>query len=259
MPARDSEQQQATESEPAAEPLVAEPEAAKTEFSSEGDLPAVAQTGAAATGATASTLAFDGTQQQASGDISHLDRGIHNWEMYKASCEAAGKPEKWKDYYRSGHTEAKGWKQPYEHRSVFDWELEKNTSASQAVQEWIKGPTIADYRAAGVADELDELRDEFGDQKFDRLFGSANEEQDAKIPKAQRLRISAAAYSIPLIDQMKQIAREADAREQPGEEPEAPKVEARVEEKPKAAAVSDQEPAIVAQELGLDGQDRELV
>jgi hypothetical protein len=137
--------------------------------SSEGDLPAVAQTGAAATGATASTLAFDGTEKQASGDLSHLDRGIHNWEMYKASCEAAGKPEKWKDYYRSGHTEAKGWTQPYEHRQVFDWELQENTSASQAAGS-IKGPRRTAPRA--LPTRADELRDEFGDQ-FDRLFGSS--------------------------------------------------------------------------------------
>jgi len=258
MPARDSEQQGA-ETETAAEPLVAEPEAAKTQFSTEGDLPAVAQGSAAATGSTASELAFGGGTTQASANIAHLDSGIHTWESYKHAVEAAGKPEKWKDYYRGGHTEAKGWSQPYERRAMFDWELQKNTSASQAVQAWIKGPTIADYRAAGVADDLDELRDEFGDQKFDRLFGSANEDQDAKIPKAQRLRISAAAYTVPLIDQMKQIAREADAHEKPAAEvAAAPQVEARVEEKPKSS-VQDQDPSVVAQELGMQQQDRELV
>lgn len=258
MPARDTEQQ-SLESETTPEAVPAPPEAAKTEFSSEGDLPAVAQTTTAATGATASTLAFDGQQQQASGDTSHLDRGVHHWEEYKASCDAAGKPEKWKDYYRAGHTEAKGWTNPWEHRQVYDWELKKGTSASQAVQEWLRGPTIADYRAAGVAADLDELRDEFGDRKFDELFGSANDQEDARIPKAQRLRISAAAYGIPLIDQMKQIAAEHDARQRPAAEPEAPIVEARVEEKPKAAAIVDQEPQVVAQELGMQQQDRELV
>jgi hypothetical protein len=262
MPARENEQQTAEAEAAAPEVAPAPPEAAKTEFSSEGDLPAVAQgSGAAATGATASTLAFDGAAKQASGDTSHLDRGIHHWEEYKASCEAAGKPEKWKDYYRSGHTEAKGWTQPYEHRRVYEWDLEKGTSASQAVQDFLKGPTIADYRVAAVADDLDELRDEFGDQKFDKLFGSANSNEDSKIPAAQRLRITAASYSLPLIDQMKQIAREAEAAESPVEEaaPAAPQVEALVEEKPKAAPIQDQEPAVIAQELGLQQQDRELV
>src|SRR5437870_4717751 len=141
MPARDTEQS-STETETAPEVTPAEPEAAKTEFTSEGDLPAVAQQDAAATGASASTLAFDGQPQQASGDISHLDRGVHHWEEYKASVEAAGKPEKWKDYYRAGHTEAKGWTNPWESRQMYDWSLKKGTSASQAVQEWLKGPTI---------------------------------------------------------------------------------------------------------------------
>jgi hypothetical protein len=259
MPARDSDRQ-SPQAEAAAEVVPAEPAAAQTTFTSEGDLPAVAQTSAAATGATASELAFDGQQQQASGDISHLDRGIHDWTEYKQSCEQAGKPEKWKDYYRSGHTEAKGWTQPYEHHAMYDWALEKGTSASQAVQDFIKGPTIADYRVASVANDLDELRDEMGDHKFDRLFGSSNAGQDSKIPPAQRLRISAAAYSVPLIDQMKQIALEADAVERPATElAAAPQVEARVEERPKAAMAQDQEPAVIAQELGMQHQDRELV
>ncbi len=258
MPARESERQSA-ETEPAAEVIPPQPEAEKTSFSSEGELPAVATAGAAA-GATASELAFDGQERQASGDLSHLDQGIHHWEDYKQACEQAGKPEKWKDYYRSGHTEAKGWTQPYERRAMYDFELKKGTSASQAVQEFIKGPTIADYRVAGVANDLDELRDEMGDHKFDRLFGSANEGQDSKIPLAQRLRITAAAYSIPLIDQMKEIARQADAAESPAEEiAPAAQVEARVEEKPKAAAIQDQEPSVIAKELGMQQQDRELV
>ena len=259
MPARESGSQE-SETETATEVAVAEPAAAKTEFTSEGELPAVAQTSAAATGATASELAFDGQQQQASGDVSSLDRGVHDWEEYKQVCDQAGKPEKWKDYYRSGHTEAKGWSQPYDHRAMYDWHLKKGTSASQAVQDWLKGPTIADYRACGVAMELDELRDEMGDQKFDKLFGSANEEQDSQIPKAQRLRISAAAYGVPLVDQMKQIALEADAHQGPvAEAVPAAVVETRVEEKPKAAPVHDQEPAVIAQELGMQQHDRELL
>lgn len=259
MPARESDRQE-PETEVTAEVAPAEPEAAKTSFTSEGELPAVAQTNAAATGATASELAFDGQEKQASGDTSMLDHGVHHWEGYKQACEQAGKPEKWKDQYRAGHTDAKGWSQPYDHRAMNNWKLKKGTSASQALQDWLKGLTIADYRAIGVAAELDELRDDMGDHKFDKLFGSANEESDSKIPKHQRLEISAAAYGIPLVDQMRQIEREADARERPAEEvAPAPVVEARVEEKPKAAAVQDQEPAVIAQELGMQQQDRELV
>jgi len=259
MPARETELDKQAAETAAPEVAPAEPEAAKAEFSTEGDLPAVAQSSATATATTASELAFGAPQEEQ--DTSHLDRGIHHWEEYKASCEAAGKPEKWKDYYRSGHTEAAGWTQPYEQRKTYDWQLEKNTSASKALQDFIKGPTIADYRVAGVVDELDELRDEFGDHKFDRLFGSANENDDAKIPLGQRLHISAALYTVPLIDQMKAIANEVEARENKPLEDEkpAPQQEARVEEKPKAALEQEQEPVVVAQELGMQQADRELV
>lgn len=257
MPAREAESRE-TETEAETEALVEEPAAEQATISSEGDLPAVAQ-GAGAVGVTASTLAFDGETKQAPSDTSHLDKGIHHWEAYKAACDAAGKSDKWKDHYRAGHTEAKGWTQPYEQRRVYEWELKKGTSASQAVQDFLAGPTIADYRVASVADELDELRDELGDPKFDLLFGSANKNEDERIPKAQRLRISAAAYGVPLIDQMKAIAREHDALAKPGDEPAAPVVESRVEEKPKAAPLQDQEPDVIAQELGMQQQDRELV
>ncbi len=266
MPARDVEQKAAEETEVPA-PVEQEPEAKKTEFTSEGDLPAVAQGAATATAATAtaSELAFGQDKKeeepQVEKDTSHLDRGIHTPQEYKASCEKAGKPEKWQDYYRAGHTAADGWEQPYENRRIYAWELKKGTSASKAVQDFIKGPTIADYRVAGVAHDLDELRDEFGDHKFDRMFGSANSNEDAKVPLAQRLRISADLYTVPLIDQMKALAREFEAAEnKPKEEPKAaPKQEARHEEKAKVKPEQEQEPAVVAEELGLQQADRELV
>jgi hypothetical protein len=257
MAARDSELKSAPTTETAPEVAPTEPAAANTAFSSEGDLPAVAKTGAVAAPVSASDQAFGkpGADQKANHE---LDSGIHvNAYRYKAACESAGKPEKWKDHYVNGHTEAKGWEQPYERRRTFDWELKKGTSASQAIQDFIQGPTIADYRIAGVADDLDELRSEFGDHKFDRLFGSANRNDDNKIPEGQRLKINPGLYSIPLIDQMKEIARKSEMAERPQEEEKpAPAQEARVEEKPKA---EEMEPVVVAQELGLEQADREMV
>ena len=44
----------------------------------------------------------------------------------------------------------------------------------------MKGLTISNYRAIGVAQEIDEVRDEMGDQKFDRLFGSKNSETSTR-------------------------------------------------------------------------------
>jgi hypothetical protein len=257
MPARENETE-TTEADVAAEPApAAEPEA-QTEFTTEGDLPAVAVEGGAAA-VTASEMAFDGKEQPAP-DTSHLDKGMHHWEAYRAQCEAAGKAEKWKDAYRNGHTEAAGWTQPYEHRRVNDFTLKKGHSASTALQAFMAGPTICDYRVALLADEIDEVRDELGDRKFDRLFGSANEHEDHAIPASQRLRISSDLYTTPITDQMKAIAHEADAREHRPEEPApAPLVEARVEEKPTEVVAKDQDPVVVAQELGVEQRDREIV
>lgn len=259
MPARESEHEE-VQAPDQAEPVVAEPEAAQQEFSQEGDIPAVAATAPAAATPSASQLAFDGDAQQASGDLSHLDRGIHHWENYQHDCEAAGKPEKFNTDWKAGHTAAAGWVQPYEHRTLNDWKLERGTSASTAIKAWMAGPTIADYRAAAVANDLDELRDEMGDQKFDALFGSTDVDDDAVIPETQRLRISAAAYGVPLIDQLKAIEREYDEKlaQGPEEPPPAEVVEARAEEKPAESKLADQEPAVVAQELAAQQEDREL-
>ena len=93
---------------------------------------------------------------------------------YQAACQAAGTPDKWEDRFVHGHTAAKGWNQPYEGRYDMTFTLKAGHSASQAVKDFLAGPTIADYRVIGVAIEMEELRDELGDQKFDRLFGSKN-------------------------------------------------------------------------------------
>jgi hypothetical protein len=256
MTARETELKPATA--PAApEVAPAEPAAGKTEFKSEGDLPAVAKTSATAGPASASDQAFG--QPDAAKSEQKIDRGMHiHADDYRASCEAAGKPEKWKDQYRNGHTDAKGWIQPYERYKVYlEWQLQHGASASKAIQDFIKGPTICDYRTAAVAHDIDKIRDELGDQKFDKLFGSANSSEDAAIPVTQRLQITPAMYGIPLVDQMRAIAKAADAKNetQPEEETPAVEQEARVEEKPKADA---QEPVVVAQELGLQA-DREMV
>ena len=257
MPARENETAQA-EAEVAPEPAQVVSAEPATEFTTEGDLPAVA-TGAGAAAVTASEMAFDGKEQPAP-DTAHLDKGMHHWEHYKTACEAAGKGEKWKDVYRNGHTEAKGWKQPYEHRATNDFILEKGHSASEALEAFMKGPTICDYRVALLADEIDEVRQEMGDLKFDRLFGSKHRSTDANVPLNQRLRISSDLYTTPLTDQMKAIAAATDAKENEVAEPEpAPMVETRVEEKPTEVVAKEQDPVVVAQELGVEQRDREIV
>jgi hypothetical protein len=262
MPARELEAEQVAP-EVAPEPVAPEAAEQEQQFTQEGELPAVAEAGAVAAGATASELAFgDQEQQQSAADTSHLDRGVHTWDHYRAACEAAGQPDKWQDHYRNGHTSAAGWTQPYESKSVNDFQLKKGHSASAALKAFLAGPTITDYRAALLAEEIDEVRDTLGDIKFDQLFGSANSTEDGAIPGGQRLRISSSLYTTPLPEQMKAIAAEHDEQlSKPEEEAPVAEVEARVEEKPESmeqAQEEEEEQELVRQELGLEQADREL-
>lgn len=258
MPARDVEELK-SEVETAAETAPPESATAAEKFSAEGEIPAVAETKAAAA-ATASELAFDGQEKTPDAKFDYLDRGIHvDSQAYEADCVAAGRGDKFKPEWHLGYTSAKQFEQPFENKTEHDFLLKPGQSASEAVQAFLKGPTITDYRAAAVANDMDELRDTYGDQKFDMLFGSSDKTTDTKIPANQRLRISSAAYTTPYIEQMQAIADAHEAAERtPAELPEVAAVEARVEEKPGTAQL-DQEPVVVAQELGLQQQDRELV
>jgi hypothetical protein len=258
MPDRELETEKVAP-EAAPEPVAPAPAETEQQFTAEGEVPAVAEgSGAVAAAATASELAF-GETAKAEPDTSHLDRGVHTSEHYRALCEAAGKPDKWQAHYVNGHTSAAGWTQPYERKAVNDFQLKSGHSASAALKAFLAGPTITDYRAALLAEEIDEVREQLGDVKFDLLFGSKNSDQNEKIPAGQRLRISSSLYTTPLPDQMKAIADEYDSPEaKQAEEPPVAEVEARAEEKPEAMAEVE-EPALVRDELGLEQADRELV
>lgn len=186
-------------------PTVAPPETdlAAAPIQSEGEVPTVEKGGATPATATASQLAFE----EAQADSSAIDHGVHQPEEYHQLCEASGKPDKWKESYRGGHTNAASWN--VSKKGGMKFELKKGTSASAGIAEWFKGPTIADFAAISVAEQLDELRDELGDHRFDELFGSVGL-QDKAIPSAQRLQITSGMYTTPFIDQMKAIARKQD-------------------------------------------------
>lgn len=250
MPARELEENaNQTEAAPEAQTdVAAEREAAQEVKTAAPEMPAIAPIEVATTAVTASTLAYEAMPaptQAAVDPNAYLDHGVHHWEKYKASCEAAGMPEKWQDHYRAGHTDAQGWvnpweQAPFENRNArhYEWELQPRTSASNALQAWLTGLTISDYRALAVAQELDKFRTELGDNKFDELFGSSDDMQDKKIPPAQRLKISAAAYGTPLVDQLRQLAYE-DERNRAAP-PKTPVVEAATEEKPKPAVAEEE-------------------
>jgi hypothetical protein len=177
---------------------------------------------------------------------------------YRAACMAAGTPDKWDDKYEGGHTEAGQWEQPYDSPYEMMFTLKAGQSASQALKDFIAGPTIADFRTIAVALELEEVRDSMGNEKFDALFGSATGDVDAQIPKAQRLQISSAMYTIPFAAQMDRLADDYDEAANKVEEPEAPQVAAQVEEKPTEGGVTAQpSPEMVADEMGIQ-REQEL-
>lgn len=235
------------------EVVAAEPEAAvDAQLSAEGPIPEAADTAAQETQMTASEQAFGTEETKVPGNISE---GMYSPEQYKAACETANSPDKWSENYWQGHTDAKQWENPYESdRWPNEFALKKNQSASQALKDFITGPTIGDWRVIAVAVEMDELRDQLGDVRFDQLFGSANEAEDARIAPAQRLQLTSAMYTTPFYEQMWAYAKESNAVDRAPEEPEAPAVAAGIEEKPETEVATHPAPELVADELGMQRQ-----
>jgi hypothetical protein len=230
-----------------------EPELAEAQLSTEGEIPQVADGAGTAPGQTASEQAFGDKPTAQTGQV---NGGMFEPDEYQAACVAAGTPDKWDDKYSRGHTDATGWIQPYEGRYDHTFELQHGRSASQAVKDFLAGPTITDWRTIGVAVEMDELRDELGDQQFDHMFGTADGERDAQIAPAQRLKISSAMYTIPFAQLMMELANNEFAVNQT-EEPEAPAVEARIEEQPQENGVLAPSPDRIADEMGVQ-REQEL-
>jgi hypothetical protein len=218
----------------------------------ESAIPDVVDPEAVDASATASQLAYgDPATTAVAADTSQLDRGMYEPEDYQLACVAAGLPERFEEKFLRGHTAAKQWVQPYEGRYDNAFELKPLQSASQAVKDFVAGPTISDYRVIGVAYEMDELRDSLGDVKFDEMFGSADVNTDAMVPHAHRLKITSEMYTIPFVDQMLALVDEHDAVNLPAEV-EAPVIEARVEEKPEETVAEGPAPELIADELGVE-------
>jgi hypothetical protein len=236
----------------------AEPEAAEaaSEVAAEGAVPDVAEAAVPEPGQTASEQAFADKPTVQAAD---LNRGTYSPEAYRDACTAAGMPEKWDDRYYNGHTEATQWHLPREHGNAQTFTLQRGQSASQALKDFLAGPTIADWRVIALALEIDDVRDTLGDAKFDSLFGTNHEVDDAQIPVSQRLTIAQDLYTTTIIDQMEALAEEKDEALRHPEEPEQPAVAAQVEEKPlEGGATQQPAPELVAEELGVE-RERELV
>jgi hypothetical protein len=248
------------EPEPEVAEAAAEPEAAEAaeEVAAEGAVPDVAEAALPEPGQTASEQAF---ADQPTVQAADLSRGTYSPEAYRDACIAAGTPEKWDDRYYAGHTEAAQWTQPDDHGNSQTFTLQRGQSASQAVKDFLAGPTIADWRVIALAVEIDDVRDTLGDAKFDALFGSAVEVDDAQIPVAQRLMITQDLYTTTIIEQMEALAEARDEALLHPEEPEQPVVAAQVEEKPlEGEATQQPAPELVAEELGVERErEREHV
>ena len=211
-----------------------------TTFTSHGPVPSVGTTGGATGGATASDHAFGAhaaggpeiaatddamganmvkdmnraNVEPGSGGQNDLNHGIHYWYNYQRHCERAGKPDLWKDEYRYGHTQASQFIQPHENNAFMDFELKKGHSASQAIKDWLAGATVAECLSSVIAMEIDTLRAAIGDNKFDKLFGSADPAEDKKIPEYQRMHVKAGIYGTPVANYMHatKLAEEAEAK-----------------------------------------------
>jgi hypothetical protein len=229
------------------------PQTDATTFTSQGDVPAVGQNVADPQQATASELAYDQS------NLAVLDQGMHEPADYRSVCETSGKPDRWNPKYASGHTSASQWVQPYQGPEAMEWSLKPGQSASEAIRDFVKGPTIADFRVIAVARDLDELRDDMGDPQFDALFGSRTQAQDEKIPHEQRLMVTSAMYTTPYIDKMQAIADKANEPQVATEQPLVPPpVEEQRADQPKQPVLEDERPIVVAEDLGKQ-PEREIV
>jgi hypothetical protein len=132
-----------------------------------------------------------------------LDVGIHYSYNFESECQQAGRPELWKDNYRQGHNASGHFINPWEQNSFMDWKLRPGHSASEAIQAWLKGLTIAECNSSVVAMEIDTLRASIGNHKFDSMFGSTDAATDKAILDDQRLRIHPGTWGTPVENYMK--------------------------------------------------------
>ena len=105
------------------------------------------------------------------------DSGVHYHYNYRHDY-----PDRYKPDYESGFAdpalfEKEGW---------MTWRVKPKTSASAAIQSWLRGLTIAECKTAMYAAEYDAVRAAVGDEKFDEKFGST----DKEMPKEQRMLIT---------------------------------------------------------------------
>ncbi len=130
-------------------------------------------------------------------ETSRPDSGIHYNHIYQLRAEMDIEGYEWQDDYRNGYANP----DYFERIDFLDWILREGKSASEGIQAWLEGLTIADCNTTIQAIQYDTIRAAVGNERFDEIFGSTTKE----IAKERRLRIAArdledsplASYLIP--------------------------------------------------------------
>jgi peptidoglycan hydrolase-like protein with peptidoglycan-binding domain len=119
------------------------------------------------------------------------------WYDYNYFAEHKKDPASypWEDKWRQGHA-SPGY---FDWIAWMDWRLKPGKSASEGIQAWLKGLTIAECLSAIVAVEIDTLRAAIGDEAFDERFGSATK----PVPESARLRVRAGVADTPIAGKLK--------------------------------------------------------
>ncbi len=106
-----------------------------------------------------------------------LDSGIHYYFGYRKICEDKGKMNRWEDDYYKGHADPNYWIRI----GAWRWRVRPGMSAAVALQNWIKGPTIAECLSTVDVLNMDAMRATLGAKRFDELFSSLNKAPEKEL------------------------------------------------------------------------------
>jgi hypothetical protein len=130
----------------------------------------------------------------------------HNYERWYS--------DRWKEEYRYGHQGSGKFVQPYEANAFMTFQLKEGQSASEGIQDWLKGLTIAECLTSVLAIELETVRATVGNKKFDFMFGSSDPAVDKAVTdRGSRLMVSPRGSSARAFQQATELANMADRGE----------------------------------------------
>ena len=141
------------------------------------------------------------------------DAGVHYAHNYQANAKKylknpagnallKGYADFWKEEYWRGYANPKYFKRV----GFMEWDLLPNVSASEAIQSWFNGLTIAECNTAIVVDMLNTMRKAIGDKKFDELYSSKY-----GVPQEKLMKISNKSRDTPLDGKLEKSASVKDA------------------------------------------------